>query len=212
MESKIILALDLTDYQKSINISKIISGEVYAIKIGYPLVLSHGIRIVKELSRYSKIICDFKLADIPNTNRIIAKLAKENGAMGIISHAFPGSDSLKAVIDEFKPGDIYAVVEMSHGGSLEYMQKHSMEMARMAIDLGVDGFIVPGTRPERIKLYREISGRIKLLAPGIGTQGGDPVEALRAGADYLIIGRSIYESDDPLLTVKKLNERINENL
>ncbi|MGC8992046.1 MAG: orotidine-5'-phosphate decarboxylase [Thermoplasmata archaeon] len=212
MESRIIFSLDLKEYEESINLAKLLGNEIFAIKVGYPLLLSQGIKIVKELSKYSKIICDLKLADIPNTNKIITRIAKDNNAYGIISHVFTGSDSLKAVIEEFKPGLVFGVVEMSHEGSLQFIQGHSLEMAKMAIELGIDGFIVPGTRPERIKMYRELSKNLLLLAPGIGAQGGDPVEAIKSGADYLIIGRYIYESKDPLKTVIELNERINKHL
>ena len=71
------------------------------IKIGYPLVLAEGlgsISIVKE-EFDCKVIADFKVADIPETNRKIADLTFKAGADAIIVHGFVGEDSAQACLD-----------------------------------------------------------------------------------------------------------------
>ncbi|MEM3211493.1 MAG: orotidine-5'-phosphate decarboxylase [Thermoplasmata archaeon] len=198
----IILALDVESKERALFLTLDLADIVDAIKIGYPLVLSSGISIVKEISKISPVICDFKVADIPNTNKIISRIVKENGASGIIVHGFVGSDSIKAVVDEFSPGEVFSVVEMTHEGAIEIMQSLSMVIANLSYKSGVKGFIVPGTRPERIKLYREKFPDMQLLVPGIGVQGGDARIALKNGADFLIIGRSIYNSENPRKVVE----------
>ncbi|MGC8662806.1 MAG: orotidine-5'-phosphate decarboxylase [Thermoplasmata archaeon] len=204
----IILALDIKDREKAINLVENLNGLIDAVKIGYPIVLENGMNIVDDFSKIMPVICDFKVADIPNTNSIIAETVKKHGADGIIAHGFMGSDALEAVINSFKPGNVFAVVEMTHPGAVEFMQGVSLKIAKMAISKGVSGFIVPGTRPERIKIYREMSDKITLLAPGIGAQGGDAKKALNSGADYIIIGRAIYDAVDPVKKTKEIIESI----
>ncbi len=196
-KSGVIISLDVDSRERALLLTLDIGDLVDGVKVGYPLVLSSGISIVRELSKLTPIICDFKVADIPNTNSIISRIAKENNASGIIVHGFVGSDSVKAVVEEFSPGEVFSVVEMTHPGALEFIQSRAMEIARISRDAGVKGFIVPGTRPERIKLYREKFPDMQLLAPGIGAQGGDAKKAVESGADFLIIGRAIYDSDKP---------------
>ena len=83
MASRLVLALDETDPARALDIAKEVSPFVSKIKINYPLVLSAGLDIVTEISKFSKVICDFKVADIPNTNRLIAEAAFSAGASGI---------------------------------------------------------------------------------------------------------------------------------
>ena len=94
--------------------------------------------------------------------------------------------------------EIYAVTEMSHPGALCFTAKHAEEMARMGVECGADGFIAPATRPDRIRAIRAVAGPDrKILSPGVGAQGGKASDAIAAGADYAIVGRSIYGAEDP---------------
>lgn len=195
--SRIILALDETDGKKALEVAESVSGIVDAIKINWPLVLSVGPEMITELSKFSEVICDFKVADIPNTVRLIVENAVSRGASGVIVHAFTGEDSLRAAVDAAGGADIYAVTEMSHPGGQMFTAKHAEEMARMGVECGVSGFIAPATRPERITAVRKIAGELKILSPGVGAQGGKASDAIRAGADYAIVGRAIYGAKDP---------------
>lgn len=195
--SRIILALDETDGKKALEVAESVSGIVDAIKINWPLVLSEGPGMITELSRFSEVICDFKVADIPNTVRLIVENAVSRGASGVIVHAFTGEDSLKVAVEAAGGADIYAVTEMSHPGGQMFTAKHAEEMARMGVECGVSGFIAPATRPERITAIRKIAGELKILSPGVGAQGGKASDAIRAGADYAIVGRAIYGATDP---------------
>ena len=96
-ENRLILALDVTDRQNALKVMDTVMGHIDAVKINYPLVLACGPGIVNTLSRLMPVICDFKLADIPNTCRLISENAFERGASGIIAHAFSGIDSLRAI-------------------------------------------------------------------------------------------------------------------
>ncbi|MCQ2069535.1 MAG: orotidine-5'-phosphate decarboxylase [archaeon] len=207
--SRLVLALDETDKAKALSIAESVSGIVDAIKINWPLVLSAGPEMITELSKYSDVICDFKVADIPNTVHLIVEGSLNRGASAVIVHAFPGSDSLKEAVQVAKGrGKIYAVTEMSHPGGKEFTAPNAEAMARMGVECGVDGFIAPATRPERISAIREIIGDLEILSPGVGAQGGKASDAIAAGADYVIVGRAIYKSNDPKSVAESYAEDI----
>jgi orotidine-5'-phosphate decarboxylase len=86
---------------------------------------------------------------------------------------------------------------MSHPGATEFFFGGTSEkIAHLAIECGADGIIAPATRPERVKVLRGIVGNRKILSPGVGAQGGDVGKIVKL-VDGIIIGRAIYESDNP---------------
>jgi orotidine-5'-phosphate decarboxylase len=209
-KTRLILALDVTDGIQAVSISKDVSEYVDAIKIGYPLVLGAGIEIIDTLSRFAPIIADFKVADIPNTNRLICARAFEAGAVAVIVHAFTGRDSLSECVKTGREynGDIYVVTEMSHPGAVDFMQAKALELARLAVESGASGVVAPATRPERVKEIRSVVGELTIISPGVGAQGGSAADTIRAGADYVIVGRSIYNSKNPSIEAEKIVKEI----
>ena len=196
-QTRIILAIDETDGKKALKVVNDVKEHIDAVKINWPLILSAGPEMITKLSKLTDVICDLKVADIPNTVRLIVEGAVSRGASAVIVHAFTGEDSLAAAVKAAGKAEIYAVTEMSHPGGLTFTAKHAEEMARLGMKCNVDGFIAPATRPERIAAIRNIIGTKKILSPGVGTQGGKASSAISAGADYVIVGRSIYDSADP---------------
>ena len=87
-DSRLVLALDETDGEKALAIARSVGDIVDAIKINWPLVLSEGPQMITKLSEMSEVICDFKVADIPNTVRLIVESAVSRGASAVIVHAF----------------------------------------------------------------------------------------------------------------------------
>ncbi len=209
MSSRLVLALDETDPARALEIAKVVSPYVAKIKINYPLVLSAGLDIVTEISKFCPVICDFKVADIPNTNRLISEAVFGAGASGIIAHAFPGPESLKAIKEVADSKEIYVVITMSHpkGGAFFNIEK----FCDLAMDIGVTGVIAPATRPEDVARIRNLVGNLKIISPGVGAQGGSSRETLKAGADYIIVGRGIYLSDDPAAAAEKYSREFSIN-
>ena len=205
-KTRLILALDVTSREQALSLAGRLKDYFDAIKIGYPLILSAGLGIVKEISATLPVIADLKVADIPNTNRLICEAVLGAGASGIIAQAFPGKDSLLACAKSAAEhgADLFVVTEMSHPGAELFMAPLAERMARLAVEAGASGIVAPATRPERIKLVRSIIGERIIISPGVGAQGGSAGAALLAGADYLIVGRSIYEAEDPVASAKKL--------
>jgi orotidine-5'-phosphate decarboxylase len=204
--AELILALDVLERETAMGIAAACAPHCDRIKVGYPLVLGCGLGIIGDLAGTGlPVIADFKVADIPNTNRLIAEQVFAAGASAIITHAFTGTDSVRAVVDVARQfgGEAYVVAEMSHPGAVEFFHGGVAErLAGVAVDAGADGIIAPATRPARIAALREIIGERKILSPGVGVQGGDAGEA--AGlADGIIVGRSIYTAADPAAAARE---------
>lgn len=206
------MALDETDPIKARSVAEAVAPHVDAIKINWPLILSAGPGIITELSALAPVICDFKLADIPNTNRLITEQAIGRGAEGIIVQGFPGADSVKAVVEAAAGAEVFVVTEMSHPGGKEYTAAVADRIARMAVEVKASGVIAPATRPGRIAEIRSIVGSLSILSPGVGAQGGSAADAIRAGADFVIVGRSIYGSPHPAKAAKAISEEVRSAL
>ena len=209
-EKRLILALDVTSRARALALSELLKYHFDAIKVGYPLILSAGLEVVKEISAHAPVIADLKIADIPNTNRLICDAVIKAGAKGIIAHAFPGKDALLACAESAaeQEAELYAVTEMSHPGALEFMAPLAEDLARLAVGVNAAGVVAPATRPERIRLIRSIIGSRTIISPGVGVQGGSAMQALEAGADYLIVGRSIVEAEDPVAAAEAILAQI----
>ena len=206
--SRLILALDVYERMKAVEIARKTAEYLWAIKVNWPLIMVSGLGIIRELRGATglPVIADLKLADIPNTNRLIARKVFEAGADYVIVHGFTGRDSVEAVMGL---GDTIIVVEMSHPGAEEFIQPVTDRLVEMANELGPFGVVAPATRPERISYIRsKLKPGIRILTPGVGAQGGKAGEALKAGADYVIVGRSIYESDDPGESAARIHREI----
>jgi len=191
-------------------ISEKVADCVDAIKVGYPLVLGAGPGMISAISDIAPVIADFKVADIPNTSRLICSHAFEAGASAIIVHGFTGRDSLLECVKTGKEygRDIFAVTEMSHPGAVDFLQPAAESLARLAVECGASGVVAPATRPERVKEIRRIVGGMTIISPGVGAQGGRASDAISAGADYVIVGRSIYTSDAPEIEAEKIVREI----
>jgi orotidine-5'-phosphate decarboxylase len=194
-ENGIILALDVDTREKALEITREAAEFVDAIKVGYPLVLNTDLSIIGELKKFQKpIIADFKVADIPIVGQRICEAAKGAGADFVIVHGFVGEDVVKACSNASK---IFVVAEMSHPGALDFMAKDAESIVEIARKHAF-GIVAPATRPERIRELRAASGAdLKIISPGVKAQGASVGDAIRAGADFEIIGRGIYGAREP---------------
>jgi orotidine-5'-phosphate decarboxylase len=198
--AELILALDVTGKTQARKIAKACAPHIDAIKLGYPLILSCGLEFAEELGDLDlPLIADFKVADIPNTNKLIAEQVFDAGFASIICHGFTGKDAVQACVDVAADygGACFVVAEMSHPGATAFFHGGTAEkIAELAMECGADGIIAPATRPERVKVLRKIVGNRKILSPGVGAQGGDAAAVAKI-VDGIIVGRAIYEAEDP---------------
>ncbi|MFB6214584.1 MAG: orotidine-5'-phosphate decarboxylase [Candidatus Bipolaricaulia bacterium] len=202
-------------YDQALSTLRAVEGHVAAVKINYPLLLSLGPDLTSDLLDEVDIvgIADFKVADIDNTSRWIGKQAMEMGFDAIIAHPFVGFEKgLSGLFEEVKDqqGGVILVINMSHPGSKQFITPNAEELAGFARERDADGVIAPATRPEEVGRARSwIGSDVLLLTPGIGAQGGEPGDAIAAGANYEIVGRAIYRADDPGESARNIKERIN---
>src|SRR5207249_11497963 len=111
-----LLALDVPDVKRARSVAQAVQGHVDGIKVNWPLVLSAVVGIVREFADLGYVLCDFKIADIPNTSRLIVEQAGLARASGVTCHAFAGEDSVRACVDSARPADGFGVTGLSHAG------------------------------------------------------------------------------------------------
>ena len=208
IKNNLILALDVMSENEAIEICESVKDYIDTIKIGYPLALAEGLEIIGKIKEEFgvKVICDFKVADIDATNSKICEETFKAGADAIICHGFVGRDSVQACLDVAdKYGkELFLLTEMSHPGAKMFLQKNADAIAQMGVDMGIRNYVAPATRLDRLSDIRNIIGDdAYIISPGGGKQGGDGKTTLEF-SNAIIVGRSIYESDNPKLACEEL--------
>ncbi len=219
---KIIVALDSSNLNQSIKLVKILKRDVFAFKIGYEFFFNFGLLGYKKIySICPKIFLDLKLYDIPNTvYKGLSGLIKNNPLLTTI-HISGGDEMMKQ--SKLKRGKT-KILGVSILTSLDtkqtkkyYNQKNILSLvkkfAKAAKENGLDGVVCS---PKEIKYVRkEVGDKFIIVTPGIRMGGKirnddqrrveTPKKAIDMGANYLVIGRPITESKDPLKTLKEIN-------
>jgi len=193
-----------------------------------PLGLFNGVqKLIEKVHDVGLMaIMDCKVNDIGSTNQTIADYYYAAGFDALIVNPFVGwEEGLKPVFDVARKLErgIILLVYMSHKAAWEgYGQTiHDTEtcekmlqyvsFAKKALKWDADGVVVGATYPERIREVCGILGKkIPIYSPGIGAQGGKIQSALKAGASYLIVGRTITLSENPAETAKEIRDLANE--
>ncbi|WP_299524250.1 orotidine-5'-phosphate decarboxylase [uncultured Methanobrevibacter sp.] len=208
IENNLILALDVMNKDEALEICEKVNPYINTIKIGYPLTLAEGLEIIKIIKEKfnCNVICDYKVADIDATNSKICDLTFSAGADAIICHGFVGNDSVQACLNNANKHnkELFLLTEMSHPGAKMFLQKDAEDIAKMGVEMGITNYVAPATKLDRLSKIREIVGNDAcIISPGVGKQGGDAKKTLEY-ASAIIVGRSIYESDNPALACEKI--------
>ncbi|MGD0449835.1 MAG: orotidine-5'-phosphate decarboxylase [Candidatus Bathyarchaeia archaeon] len=211
---------------KAQKILKAVHPYICAVKINHHLVLPLGTfdgvqQLVKQIHEQGLItIMDAKVNDIGATNQVIAEYFYAAGFDALIANPFVGWDEglkpLFEVSQRLNRG-VILLCYMSHKGASEgYGQTiidsetgaktlQYVSFARKALKWGADGVVVGATYPEKIKQIKQILGqKVSIYSPGIGAQGGVAETAVKAGANYLIVGREITMADDPAKAARRI--------
>jgi len=221
--SPLVLALDLRPdkpsklMRKARSILEAVAPHACALKLNFHLILPLGLSGVKPLldrahDQGMACIADVKLGDIGHTNEVAARYFFEAGFDALTVNPLAGWEGGLKPLFELAHGlgkGIIILAYMSHPGASETFGLRTLGpdgreiplykfFVRKAIDWGADGLVVGATRPEVIREVREVVGPdMALFSPGVGVQGGRAKDALEAGADFIIVGRSITEAEDP---------------
>ena len=222
---KIIVALDSNNLNKTIKLVKILKKDIYAFKIGYQFFYNFGLDGYKKIySICPKIFLDLKLHDIPNTvEKGLEALIKMKPLFTTI-HISGGDNMMIASTANKKNTMILGVSILTSLDSDQtkkyYNQKNVLTLvkkfAQEAKKNKLDGVVCS---PQEIKQIRKIVGEnFIIIAPGIRITNKlksddqkrveTPKKALKLGANYLVIGRPITKSKDPLKTLKVINKSL----
>jgi len=215
IERSIIPACDvpLDLYEKILKETKDIE-KIGGYKIGFFLALKYGLPKIVELTRkYTNkpIIYDHQKAgtDIPSMGEKFVKICKNSGIDAIIIFPQAGPETERTWIEYAKENDLGIIVgglmthekyRKSEGGFLD--DEGIFEIYRIAADLGIRNFVVPGNKLEEIKKIKEILEERGITpifyAPGFVTQGGEITETAKVAGRYwhAIVGRGIYKAKD----------------
>lgn len=225
---KVIVALDFSD-EKSVFqlVDRLEPGEC-RLKIGKELFTRLGPAIVEKLAaRGFDIFLDMKYHDIPNTVAGACVAAANIGVWMLNVHALGGRRMMSAAreaLDNLRnPPLLIAVTvltsmeekDLREVGITTTPALAAENLAGIAKEEGLDGIVCSA---QEARAMRDRFGpQFVLVTPGIrlaGDASGDqrrimtPFDAINAGSDYLVIGRSITRSDDPLAKLQIINSEI----
>lgn len=204
--SHVILAIDEEEPEKYWSILGDLGSIIKVVKLGWMAILSMGASGVGELIRKNNdkyFIMDAKMADVNFINEKITRKLRGIGFNGVIIHGFMGPSNAPPPLL-----DIFVLISMSQGPTL--YDKSLSDALSYAGEIKHKGIVVPGNKPDLIRIARERFPNDVIISPGIGVQGGRIGCAVKSGADFGIVGRSIYESSDPVKALMELEEEARE--
>ena len=223
---KVILANDYDASVKNLdtktiqNIKKL-HPYLCGIKLNFHLLLPLSgkeiIKINKMAHQFGlQTIADIKLNDIGNTNRVTTEHLWNLGFDAVIANPIMGIDSLKNLVKSAHKNQ-KGVITLCHMSAPEAKLSYDMEIKigkkqqlyqlflDWALTAKVDGIIVGATFPKIIQYCSKKAGKnLSIFSPGVGTQGGNASEVISSGTNYLIVGRTILNSKNPVAVAKEL--------
>ena len=228
-KNPIILALDVNSLTKAQSILSDLKSHIGGIKLGMEFFNSFGPEGVKDISRFNiPIFLDLKLHDIPVTVYKTIKTLMELDIAIINVHSSGGRDMLEAAAkarNEFteKSTKLIAVTvltsldnkDIEEIGYKDNSEDLVLRLASLAKDSGLDGIVCSAKEISLIK--RELGKDFILVVPGIRLEEDNkndqkrvmsPKNAIDAGADFLVIGRPITDSKDPVKTIDNILKNI----
>lgn len=227
-KDRLIVSLDLPGLEPAEAMIKRLSDSVTFYKIGYQLVYAGGLPLAQKLrAAGKKVFIDVKLHDIGNTVKSGVESLSSLGATFVTVHAYP--QTMQAAVEGrgTSPLQILAVTVLTSYSEADMEAagyKHTIAdlvaiRARQARAIGVDGLVCS---PEEVTAVRAIVGNeMSLVTPGIrpaGSATGDqkrimtPARAIKAGADYLVVGRPIIDAADPKAAADAIQAEIAQAL
>ena len=225
---RLIVALDFPTREVALDAVDRIEGQCRWFKVGPELYLSAGNPIIETLrQRGFSVFLDLKFHDIPNTVAGTVRSAARLGADLLTVHAGGGPEMLRAAAEAAasspEPPRLLAVTvltsmdqeQLSATGIAVSPSAHALSLAKLAHSCGISGLVCS---PAEAAAIRSALRDVLLVIPGIrpaGSSAADqkrfatPAAALRAGADYLVVGRPITHASDPAAAVHSILDEMN---
>jgi orotidine-5'-phosphate decarboxylase len=231
---KLILALDVAELEYAIDVVDKTGSYIDIFKVGLELFTIAGPSILNEIHKRGKrVFLDLKFHDIPTTVARAGVAAARQGVFMFNVHASGGLDMMRRCRDEVvnvclkeninRPRIIGVTVLTSMSqdimkaelGIQHSLDTHVRHLAGMSLKAGLDGVVASGR--EAVKIKGHCGNNFMIVTPGIRPSWAPaddqsrtmtPKEALRAGADYLVIGRAILNQPDPVKAIELIQQEI----
>ncbi|MEE9181530.1 MAG: orotidine-5'-phosphate decarboxylase [candidate division NC10 bacterium] len=226
---RLILALDLPSLEATEGMLKRLQGKIHLFKVGLELFTAEGPRVITRIhDRGGKVFLDLKLHDIPQTVAAAVAKAVQWGVFMLDVHVAGGEEMMRAAahaaadraeaIGIERPRLLGVTVltslvqaDLQILGIGQALEEQVVSLARLAKEAGLDGVVASPREAEAIR--RRLGPDLLLVTPGIRSRVGETDDqrrvatardALKAGADYIVVGRPILKAADPVEAVEKL--------
>jgi orotidine-5'-phosphate decarboxylase len=225
----ILVALDVPDLARAELLARSLDGYVGGFKVGLELLMGEGPESVSRVAEFGlPVFADAKLHDIPSTTERAARKLAAHGARWVTAHATGGSRMVEAAASGLSAGaegrkvGVLAVTVLTSLDQTDFetlgmsgsVKTRSVELARLARVAGAEGVICS---PLEVASVKALSAELLAVTPGIRPGGLDqddqkrtatPVEAVRAGADFIVVGRAITGASDPVASASAIVESL----
>ncbi len=230
--ARVIVALDYPEAKPALELAARLAPAACRLKVGKELFTAAGPDLVRELvGKGFGVFLDLKFHDIPNTTAAACRAAAELGVWMLNVHASGGRRMMEAAreaVDQSatKPLLIGVTVLTSmdeaalrETGVARSPREQVLHLAGLVQQSGLDGVVC--SAQEAAELRMRFGPGFALVTPGIRPAGADagdqsrimtPANAVRAGADYLVIGRPITQAADPLSALQQINQEVEKEL
>ena len=226
--SRVIVAMDFDNQQSALQLAEQLDPSGCRLKVGKELFTVAGPQLVKALvERNFDVFLDLKFHDIPNTTAKAVSAAADLGVWMTNVHACGGSRMMEAAQHSLQQsGSEMLLIAVTVLTSMEQSdlqqigiqrdpQEQVLHLAQLAKNAGLQGVVCSAQEASTLKT--QLGEKFKLVTPGIRLADSaaddqrrivSPVDAIALGSDYLVIGRPITQSADPLATLNQINQSL----
>ncbi len=227
-DPKVVVALDFANAQQALDFVDQVTPDLCKLKVGKELFAVAGPTLVEKLvARGFDVFLDLKYHDIPTTVAKACQAAAKMGVWMLNVHALGGRRMMTQAKEaiaacDHQPLLIAVTILTSHSdeelheiGLQGTAQENVLRLAKLAETSGLDGVVC--SAQEATALREIVTPEFQLVTPGIrpaNAEFGDqtrvmtPEKALAAGSSYLVIGRPITQSENPIATLQAINQSI----
>ena len=221
---RLIVALDLPSIKDADAMVERIGDTATFYKVGYQLAFAGGLSFVDGLVRAGKrVFLDMKLHDIDNTVHKGVESVAQTGVTFLTVHAYP--QTMKAAVAARKGSNLkllavtvltsYDDIDLAEAGYAINVEALVARRAQQAQDIGIDGLVCSPEEASPLRLA--VGNSMLFVTPGVRPAGSDPgdqkrvatpAQAIKAGADYLVVGRPITGASDPKAATEAIVQEI----